>query len=47
MKTKHNLNCHDCGKSVTIIINTEDDLEINELTLCPICGSENIEIEEI
>ena len=46
MKNKHTLNCHDCGKSVTLLIDDEDDLEIKEIQCCPICGSDNIEIEE-
>lgn len=38
------INCHDCGSSVRIK-DKDEEFEISDLKYCPICGSDNVDVE--
>ena len=41
MKRKYKIECHDCEKEIHIVDKYED-VELEDLKCCPICGGDNI-----
>lgn len=46
MSKQKTIECHDCCAEVHIVDKYED-IEASDITCCPLCGSENIQVVEI
>lgn len=45
MSKKKTIECHDCASEVKVV-DTYEELNIEDIKFCPLCGSENIEVCE-
>lgn len=39
------IECHDCGAEL-VIKDKHNEIELDNLSFCPLCGSDNIEVTE-
>ena len=45
MSKRKTISCHDCAKEVKIVDKYEE-IEIEEIQYCPLCGGQNIDVNE-